>query len=168
MQSTCKTAFVFLALATVLAGCAAQPEPKPAPEAQTKSSLPLPKPAVTEYVKTEGAGFTVQDGYHIRYAMTYLLKKEVGDAPSYMVEFENPEDGKLSLANGGMLDEFQTNIVVESPLLACIQNNRNYRVRLKLFSHNRLVARHDDLVQFSLPRSMMTKVKLPTCVYPRR
>lgn len=161
MLNTLKRYGVVAVTVTALAGCASQPQPPqktPAP-----SALPLPTPAISEYVQTEGAGFSVQNDVHIRYGMTYLLRKEVGDTPSYMVEFENPADGTLSLANGGMLDQFQTKIVVTSPLLGCIENRRNYSVRLKLFSGNRLVTEHDDLVQFSLPPAMMKRIKLPAC-----
>lgn len=168
MLNTLKRYGIVAVTMTALAGCASQPQPQPQPQAPASSSLPLPAPAVSDYVKTQGAGFTVQNDVHIRYGMTYLLRKEVGDTPSYMVEFENPADGTLSLANGGMLEQFQTEIVVASPLLACIENRRNYRVRLKLFSGNRLVTRHDDLVQFSLPPAMMKKIKLPACPRSKR
>ena len=163
MQNSLHRYLISMVLVAVLASCASQPAPTP----QGGDSLPLPEPAVSEYVKTEGAGFTVQNDADIRYAMTYLLRKEVGDVPSFMVEFENPADGELSLANGGMLDQFQTEIAVKSPVLPCIENQRNYRVRLKLFSGNQLVAQHDDLVQFALPVSMMMRIKAPACPWKR-
>mgnify|MGYP001560564375 CR=1 FL=1 len=123
----------------------------------------MPEPAVSEYVRTEGAGFDVEDGTRIRYSMTYLLRREIGDNPSFMVEFENPVDGRLSLANGGMLEPSDTRIVVSSPLLPCIENHRNYRVELKLFSVAQLVAQHNDLVQFSVPEDVMAEVGVKEC-----
>jgi hypothetical protein len=146
-----------IVLIGILQGCASSPAPS------SSGSLPPPKPAVSEYVETEGGGFTVQDGTEVRYGMTYLLRKEIGEAPSYMVEFENPVAGEKPLANGGMLEPSQTQIVVTSPLLPCIENHRNYKVSLKLFSGGNLVAQHDDEVQFSVPASLLRGVDLREC-----
>ena len=145
----------FIVLAGILQGCSSGPAPN--------TGLPVPVPAVSEFVETEGGGFTVQDGSEVRYGMTYLLRKEIGDEPSYMVEFENPVSGGKPLANGGMLEPSQTEIIVASPLLPCIENHRNYRVTLKLFSGGDLVAQHDDLVQFSVPASLLRGVDLREC-----
>ncbi len=144
-----------ITLGGALQGCAGAPAPT--------SSLPLPAPTVSEYAETEAAGFGVKGGTNITYGMTYLLRKEVGDSPSYMVEFENPVAGEKPLASGGKLEPSQTEIFVASPVLPCIENHRNYKVSLKLFSGGNLVAQHDDLVQFSIPANLVRQTKLKTC-----
>lgn len=160
MPNSCCRTFLLVSLAALLAACGSEPTKS----VKTAPAQPeLPKPAVSEYVRTEAAGFAIDDGAEIRYTMAYLLQKEIGEAPSFMVEFENPADGEMSLANGGMLEPYDTEIVIDSPPLSCIDNHRNYAVRLKLFSGGSLVANHQDLVQFSVPASLMEEISVKPC-----
>jgi hypothetical protein len=64
-----------------------------------------PKPAVSEYVQTEGAGFAILQGTQIKYAINYILRKEVNPPASYSVEFENPKTGAEPLKIKGELNK---------------------------------------------------------------
>ena len=125
-----------------------------------------PKPTISEYVKTEGGGFAIDrtdNGSQVSYGMTYSLLRRVGENPSATVEFENPQKDSNSLVVEKEIIPGEDRLVIASPPLPCIENNRTYIVTLKLFANGGLVAEHKDQVQFSVPGNMQSQLNLTWC-----
>ena len=125
-------------------------------------SLP-PKPATTEYVKTEGAGFAIEKKKDVNYGITYTLLKSIGDSPSIKIEFENPDNTQESIIVEKTINPNEKRLVISSPLLSCIENDRTYQVILSLYSNGKLVSTHKDNVQFSIPSSLLNQLDLTLC-----
>jgi hypothetical protein len=122
-----------------------------------------PRPSVSEYVKTEGGGFAVGNDEGIKYGISYTLLKSIGKKPSIRVEFENPKNGSAPLIYTKKLGASQQRLDITSKNLPCIENNRNYHIKLILYSNGKVVATHKDQVQFSVPTSTLNQLNLKIC-----
>jgi hypothetical protein len=121
-----------------------------------------PRGSVTEYVKTEGGGFAIENG-KVWYGITYKLLKNIGDNPSIKVAFENHKSGGAPLILNKKISSKKRKLVVSSPHLPCAAPGRNYNVTLKLYSNNKLITTHKDKVQFSMPKQMLKQVGVKLC-----
>lgn len=123
----------------------------------------MPDPAVSKYVTTEGAGFPCEfGGGYIKYGIAYTLNQAFVDPVYLTVEFENPSN-----PNSPLVSQFtvpagsRDTIYINSPKMDSIQNNRNYKVVLKLFNNPErtgLFATHKDEVRLQLPKQMFNQI----------
>ncbi|MBB6522276.1 hypothetical protein [Pseudoteredinibacter isoporae] len=137
-----KLAYIFLTF--LLSGCGA--------------SLP-PRPNIDGPIQTLGGGFLVKSG-KLKYGLTYQSKSLID--PVYAVaEFESPINPNSPLRSDmGKLD-LNKEIIVQSPAFGEIKNNENYNVTLYLYSDEsktKLIHKHTDQIQFSMPISMIRKI----------
>ena len=113
-----------------------------------------PKPAKSEYFTTVGAGFGVEKGKGLYYAMTYQISKSIGTTMYGTVTFQNPSDKKNSFVVDVVINPGGEEVLVQSPIFNRIKNDKNYRVEFELYeseSREKRVNRHVDKVNFSLP-----------------
>ena len=118
------------------------------------------KPVTSEYVKTNYAGFTVEQLKHVKYKLVYQIRKDIGVAPSYIVEFENPEKGSASFVIDGPIQSGVKSLNLQSPVLPGISLKHSYKVTLKLLSQGKTVTTHQDQVRFDIPDPMLKKNKI--------
>jgi hypothetical protein len=122
-----------------------------------------PKPAVSEYVKTESSGFTVERGAGVKYSLTYTLLKSIGEHPSLKAEFENPmKNGATLIVEKAIVPDERT-LVVSSARLPCIVNGQKYNVVLTLYSNGVEVAKQHDKAQFDVPPSLFDELDIAVC-----
>lgn len=122
-----------------------------------------PKPAVSEYVKTESDGFTVERGAGVKYSLTYTLLKSIGENPTIKAEFENPMKSGATLILEKEIGPDERTLVISSERLPCIVNGRNYSVVLTLYSNGVEVAKQKDKVQFDVPPSLFDELDIAVC-----
>jgi hypothetical protein len=135
----------FFAIGLLMAGCVSNP----------------PLPSTTEYVTTTGGQFLIDtEKGTIKYGMNYHLTKELGNSANFTAVFENPEPGGENLIVNGNIQPGQNDLIIQSPVLSGIENNREYNVLLKLFSNGDFISEHNQKVQFSLPQHILEQTNL--------
>lgn len=99
----------------------------------------------------------MEKGEGVMYAMTFSLQKELS-APIYAtVRFENPSDRKKPFDVELAISPGQEQVLVRSPSISRIKNNRAYKVQVLLFSdeaRTQRIGQHKQKVVFSIPSGM--------------
>ena len=121
-----------------------------------------PRPADTKYLKTEVGGFAIEKGKAL-YSLKYKIKKPFDKAISAEIQYENPDPNGKELVDEFMINPGQASISVESTVLSCIKNNKNYKVVLRLFDAGKQITKHKDKVQFALPNEIIRQYKITLC-----
>jgi hypothetical protein len=125
----------------------------------------LPKTAVSEYLQTEGAGFTMHktgDQMELKYAMTYGIRKPLPDNVVAKVEFENPEPNSKPLVAEQALEPGKSELLIRSPSLPGIINNHNYKVVARLYQGETLLTTHTQYVNFKMPDAALSACHIKT------
>jgi len=123
----------------------------------SSASASPPRPAKSDYLVTEGAGFLMHKGEGVIYAMTFAVRKEITDPLYVDVVYENPADAKAPLVVPGSIKPGQKEFLSESPGIPAIKNRKTYRVEVRLFSdeaRTHQVGKHVQDVQFEIPKGM--------------
>jgi hypothetical protein len=131
----------------------------------SSASASPPSPSKSEYLTTEGAGFLMDKGEGVIYAMTFSLRKEINEPLYVEVLYENPADSKAPFVVNATIAPGQKELLSESPGIPAIKNRKNYRVEVRLFSdeaHTHLVSKHAQDVLFEIPKGLedLYQVKL--------
>ncbi len=138
-------AFFIIVLGQGISGCVSNP----------------PLASETEYVTTTGAQFLIDTNEGtVKYGMNYHLNKDIGNIPSYIAIFENPEPSGESLIVKKSIPPGEKDLIIQSPILSGIENNRDYNVILKLLSNGKMVTEHQQKVQFSLPQNILKQTNI--------
>ena len=82
-----------------------------------------PRPAQSEYLTTEGAGFIFGNG-EAKYAMTHSVRKPFATPVFATVVFENPLDRGSRLRTDVDISPGQKEILARSPGMPKVRNNR--------------------------------------------
>lgn len=116
----------------------------------------IPAPSVSDYVKTEGGGFMIERNEGVKYAMTYsLLLSASSSATFYKAVFESTIPNGELVSTEGNIEEGNSKLLVQSPVIPGVKNNQTYSVSLILFKGGEQLVAHKDKVKFSIPSSVL-------------
>jgi hypothetical protein len=121
-------------------------------------ALSPPKPAVSEYMRSTGAGFAMSPEDGIQYAMTFAIERPLGESIYVAVLFENPQKGGAPLRKDVTLASDAKEFSIKSDRLKALHNNKKYLVEVQLYSdesRSKLTSIHKQEVLFSVPRSLL-------------
>ena len=124
-----------------------------------------PEPEESEYIKSTGGGFSVAKGVPV-YAMNFQIIKPLPQNAELRFLFENPKKGAPDITETGKLEISETEIVVQSPPLECIRNNRLYLVTIEIYaesSENRPLSIHKQKIEFRLPKQLIEQAGITIC-----
>ena len=124
-----------------------------------------PKPVESKYLRTLGGMFLFGVG-EIRYAMTYEIKEEMPENFVVRVTFENPKRGQPPITETDLLEIEGSELLIQSPPLECIRNNRRYKVVVELFdseNSDKKFGSHKQKIEFSLPPGGMEQFEIEAC-----
>lgn len=114
----------------------------------------MPKPTKTKYFVSLGAVFTMERGRGVFYNMTYGRRKPIEKVMFGVIEFQNPEDIKNPHVVEIRVAPGTKDVLVNSPVIPRIKNNKVYRVEFNLYEdeeHKILINKHVQKVLFSFP-----------------
>lgn len=120
-------------------------------------SFAPPKPMDSEYFSTMGGSFLL-DGSFVKYGMNYRLRKDLSYPLYIRVEFENPEPGGDVLSSDVKMAPGQKDLLVESPVLPGIEDNRVYLTVLRAYrdqAKTELVTEHAQEILFRMPEEIL-------------
>jgi len=118
-------------------------------------SAGMPEATTTKYLKTVGAGFSIdRNAGALYYAMNYQIRENL-ESPLYVtIQFQNPGNENAPFLIKAVLKPKQKDFGVESPTFKKIKNKQSYEVLIKLFNdeqYQNLVSEHAQQVFFSVP-----------------
>jgi len=118
----------------------------------------MPKATKTKYLKTVGAGFSIdRNAGAVYYSMNYQIT-EILQSPLYVtVQFQNPSNESAPFLLNAILKPKQKAFRIESPTFKKIKNKHSYEVLIKLFDdeqYKNLVGEHPQKVFFSIPEKI--------------
>lgn len=115
----------------------------------------MPEPTKTKYLKTVGAGFSIdRSAGALYYAMNYQIKENLKSPMYVSIQFQNPGNENAPFILNAILKPNQKVFRIESPTFKKIKNKNSYEVLIKLFSdeqHKNLIGKHPQQVYFSIP-----------------
>lgn len=117
-----------------------------------------PRPATSDYLVTEGAGFLMNKGEGVYYAMTYSLRSPVSSPLYAVVSFQNPSDRKSPFRVNAIIDPGKSELLVQSPTFDRIKSGKTYKVTVFLYEdpeHSLQIDKHTQKVLFQMPAEMM-------------
>lgn len=119
-------------------------------------------PTKTEYLKTTGAGFSIDpSAAALYYSMSYQIRKNL-KAPLYVsIQYQNPENSGKPFVQSAIFKPKQKVFRTESPTFKRIKNNRSYEVLIKLYDdegRKNLISQHSQQVYFSVSEKLAPKL----------
>ncbi len=111
-----------------------------------------PEPTVSEYLKTTGGGFLMENRGLIvcRYGLILEPTRELPTDSVLLVEFENPSDATRPLKRMYSDIADQDSIIIKSPVLLSLEAYRNYQVTATLYadqSRTQCIGQHTQAIQ---------------------
>jgi hypothetical protein len=94
----------------------------------------------------------------VKYGMNYRLRKDLSYPLYIRVEFENPEPGGDVLSSDVKMAPGQKDLLVESPVLPGIEDNRVYLTVLRAYrdqAKTDLVTEHVQEILFRMPEEIL-------------
>ena len=149
--------------------------PKPA------SAPPSPVPAESEYFKTLGGGVSMEEHQRAFLGLTLEVRKALPASAVVVAEFENPQPGAPPLTvvvdrtrqeepnprrQQSLAESLRETLVVRSPDLPCVTNERIYRAVVTVYSgasRQTRLATHEQGILFSVPADVLSQMGIPVC-----
>ena len=124
-----------------------------------------PKPEESEYLKTTGGGFLLEEGKPV-YAMNFQITKQLPRNAELRFNFENPKKGAPDISETKNLEVSETEISVQSLPLECIRNNKVYLVTIEIradSAESELLSTHQQKIEFRMPKQIVNQMGIPIC-----
>jgi len=126
-----------------------------------------PAPVQSEYLKSAGGGFAMNNG-RVLYALRLAVVKPLPAGTALEAEFENPADAAHPFPVNYEPKPGENDFRLFSPPLDCITNNKLYTIRVGLFQPgadgNKVrIGSHEQQFSLSLPRQMIDQMHLKIC-----
>lgn len=128
---------------------------------------------VTKHTQTTGAGFTFErpesgQKANTQYAISYQLKDLNPGQYTLVAKFEHPVPTRKPYITTKTINYTKpTEVILKSPVLAYIQNNRLYTVDLELHSGTAtgpLIDKNTQKLRFNVPTQLLKHLNLATKV----
>jgi hypothetical protein len=121
-----------------------------------------PKPTKTQYFETTGAGFvTLYPSPGAHYYLDLSVAAELPRPAFLQVVYENPENPDEPDLQIAAVDAVQSEVSLESRVLAGFKNRKKYTVVVEIYSDNRMktkVGEHIQVIQyFAIPDSVLPR-----------
>ncbi|MEM7432929.1 MAG: hypothetical protein AAF351_13485 [Pseudomonadota bacterium] len=124
-----------------------------------------PKPEESEYIRSIGGGFLLDNGAPL-YAMSFAIIKPLPENAHLKFIFQNPKKGEADIEETPVLEVTDTEILVQSPTLDCIRNKKNYLVTIEIYSDTteaELISKHKQKIEFRVDKQIIKQIGIPIC-----
>jgi len=159
----CHTYIIGMIVCTAaLAGCAST-------NAKGDVQPKMPPNAESEYLKTVAVGISLNGNVEpteIKYAITLKARKPLPESAIAVLKFENPDPRAAAVEALYEPKPDQKEMFVLSPSVACIVNQRYYRVVVTLFAdHKRrdILGTHEQMVAFFMDPMLLRTLSVREC-----